>query len=166
MNEPTSALKSAYLAALAQVDEWIHRADAELEPLLRDAIHDAQSKAANASEIGQDEINYAATFLARDLKHAAATLKAGGKEFLDWLTWDIEVAENDWVIQLGKAADPASVTWAQLDCQAALDARFNSGELAAPGDFECLDCGSCSRHDTLSILGPCPKCQAGTFRRL
>jgi Zn finger protein HypA/HybF involved in hydrogenase expression len=68
---------------------------------------------------------------------------------------------------LKTAADQTELEWLKMKMQAA-DERpvYKTGEVAAPGTFECRKCGERIHLHAPGHIPPCPKCAHTEYKRI
>lgn len=165
MNDPKDRLLKAYNHMVDEVYAAIEKAEETLSPTLDELIHNAEQMSKKLYALTQDEAKTISENLKRDFTHAREYMQTEGREFNQWLKFDIQQVEDKFVDFLSQAADK---NW--LDFRSFKDFQQNTlyktGEICSAGTLRCLDCGQEMKFTKNSHIPPCPKCHHTQFERV
>ena len=163
--DPVDRLVGAYESMLERVNEAAETAEQKTVPWLRETLLDAREKAVELGELTREEAEKVASYVERDLHEAASFLANTGQEFRDWLSFDWQLMQNRMLDMFAGMADQTSQALKGFADQARDASEYHTGEIAAPGVFECIVCGEEIHFEQTGRIPPCPKCKATAFRR-
>ena len=166
-HDPIDVLGQAYEKMFEAVADDLKKVEDHSGPALREMITNAKEKLLAAGEITAEEGEKLANYLERDLVDLAGAIAENGRELKDWLGFETALLEDYFLNMLKTAADQSEVEWLKLKMQAAAERpTYRTGEVVAPGTFECLKCGEQVHLKKAGHLPPCPKCAHTEFRRI
>lgn len=163
--DPVDRLVAAYEAMLERVHEAAANAEKKTVPWLRDTLAEARDKAVEFGELSREEADRVSRYVERDLHEAASFLAETGQDFRDWLRFDWQLVQNRMLEMFAGMADQTSQALKSFADQAREATVYRSGEIAAPGTFECAVCGAAVQLEQTGEIPPCPQCKATSFRR-
>ena len=132
-----------------------------------DAMEIAKEKTSQLGGLTQEEINEVATFLMRDIEHAANTAPAVSDKnsLAEWFNFDINLIENFALDDFFSLADKTRIELAKIENEAKKYHPYKSGDITGPGSFICDNCGKQIAFKSTSEIPECPECKAKTFTR-
>jgi len=132
-----------------------------------DAMEIAKEKTSQLGGLTQEEINEVATFLMRDIEHAAITVPAVSDKnsLAEWFHFDINLIENFALDDFFSLADKTRIELAKIENEAKKYHPYKSGDITGPGSFICDNCGKQIAFKSTSEIPECPECKAKTFTR-
>jgi len=167
---PPPAQQRRELAAYEALRKEISERLAEIRDNLsaetmRDTMQRARERLKGAGEYAADTVDKVGVAIEKDLINAAQRM--GSKwEALSEKSADLFVVWRDRSnVFLARAAH-AIADWLEHARQRVMPLNYRSGEIAAPGAFECTACGERVELTTSAHLPPCPKCRKTEFRRI
>lgn len=163
-HDPIEALGEAYETLLEKTVEEAHAAKIKGGPALHRLIDEVAQKSSDVTELAGEEAVKIGEYLKRDLIDAASYLEKTGKEFKDWLGFDLKLIQDRLRDDFSKAADQTTIELLQLKQQAQA-AGYHTGEITGPGTLLCDSCGEALHFHKAGHIPPCPKCQATRFHR-
>jgi hypothetical protein len=164
-NDPVDRLVAAYEAMLQRVHEAADTAESKTVPWLRETLANARERAVELEELTREEAERVSDYVERDLHDAATFIADSGQEFRDWVSFDWQLMQNRMLEMFAGMADQTSVALRQFADQARDASLYRTGDITAPGQFECVECGEALKLRKTGHLPPCPKCQGTGFRR-
>ena len=172
MTEPNSPKNDkqkqvhGYNRMLERVKEFITGAEEDISVRLQHALDAAKDKASELGELTREESEQIADYLKRDLHDAADYLSSENKEMRDWLRFDVQLVEAKLIDWMSQAVDTTKLELEQLAERAQQENIWMTGEVAAPGTFQCMKCGHELQFKATTQLPPCPKCDKHRFKRI
>jgi hypothetical protein len=164
-NDPVDRLVAAYEAMLQRVHEAADTAESKTVPWLRETLANARERAVELEELTREEAERVSDYVERDLHDAATFIADSGQEFRDWVSFDWQLMQNRMLEMFAGMADQTSLALRQFAEQARDASLYRTGDITAPGQFECVACGELLKLRKTGHLPPCPKCQGTGFRR-
>lgn len=165
MTDQKDKLLQAFNHMVDEVHAAVEKAEETLSPTVDEMIHNAEKLSKKLYALTQDEARTLAEHLKRDIAHARDYMETEGRDFNQWLKFDIKQVEDKFVGFLSQAADK---TW--LDFRAFKEFQQNTlyqtGEICSAGTLRCLDCGQEMKFTKNSHIPPCPKCHHTSFERV
>lgn len=158
--------QEGYKRMLERVRDILEEAEESLRPGVHEAIERARERAVELGELTREEAQRISEYLRRDVEETAAHMSESREEFRDWLALDLTMMEQKVVQMLMSIADRTDVELAQLRERATESAFYHTGELAAPGTFQCTECGELIHLKRTGHLPPCPKCGGSRYKRI
>jgi hypothetical protein len=156
---------AAYEAMLERVHEAADTAEKKTVPWLRETLSSARDRAVELEELTREEAERISQYVERDLHDAANFLADTGQEFRDWVQFDWRLMQSRMLDMFAGMADQTSQALRGFAEQARAAGEYRTGEVTAPGAFECTVCGEEIRLETTGVIPACPKCKATSFRR-
>ncbi len=164
MNEPKDKLLQAFNHMVDELHAAMEKAEEKLSPTIDELIKNAESTSKKLYALTQDEAKSISEHIKRDFAHAREYMQTEGKDFKQWLNFDIQQVEDRFVDFLSRAADK---NW--LDFRAFKEHQenflYNTGEICGPGTLRCLGCQQTMQFTRNSRIPPCPKCHHTEFER-
>lgn len=147
--------------------EYMYEATDDTLHSIADHLDLGKEKISELGGLSQEEVNHVADAFTRDIHHAAQALTEGDSDSLaEWLKFDLELLENFALNSFLGVADKTRIGLAKLSQTAEQYSHpYKSGELTAPGTFECKECHKVIAFKSTSIIPPCPDCDSNTFIR-
>ena len=166
-HDPIEALGQAYETLLETVAEDVKKVEDKSAPVMHELILKAKDKLAAAEEISEEQGEKLVGYLERDLVDLGRYLAENGQELKDWLGFETALIEDRFLQMLKTAADQTELEWLKMKMQAAAERPvYKTGEVAAPGTFECLACGEQIHLHKAGHIPPCPKCAHTEYKRI
>jgi len=134
-------------------------------PALHAMIDKSADGLAELEHLSEQEARNLTEYLKRDLQDAAEFMVNEGKEFSDWLAFDLQLVEDKLLQMFMEAADHTTVDLLQLK-EMAERAGYATGEVVSPGSFRCDGCGHVLQFHHISAIPDCPQCHAKHFHRV
>ncbi len=156
--------QDAYRNMMQRVRDYLEQAEQRLH--LHEAVDGARDKAVELGELTREEAEKIGDYLKRDVEDTAMHMAESREEFRDWLALDLSLMERQVVEMLLGIADKTSVELGQLREQAVEANLYHTGEMAAPGTLQCIECGHLLHMKTTGHIPPCAKCRGTTFKRI
>jgi len=163
--DPVDRLVDAYEAMLERVHTSAEGAEKRTLPWLSEALADAKEKAVELGELTREEADKISTYVERDIHEAATFIVDTGKEFREWLRFDVGLIQDRFLDMLAGMADHTSEALKDIADRAREASSYHTGEITAPGMLECVACGEVLHFDKTGHIPPCPKCHATEFKR-
>ncbi len=115
----------------------------------------------------QTEIDDIASFLMRDVEHAAQSSSdtKNNNSLAEWLKFDINLIENFALDAFSSIADKTRLELAKIENQANKYHSYKSREVTGPGTFHCDQCNKQISFKSTSVIPECPDCSGKTFTR-
>ncbi len=130
------------------------------------ALDHAKQAASDLGELSREEAERVGEYLRRDVEHAAGFLNRSGREFGDWLRFDMELLEQGIADMFLKAVDQSRVELGALEERAEILSEWHTGEVSGLGTLKCNECGELLHFNRPGRIPPCPRCRNTTFHRL
>jgi len=158
-------LVAAYDKMMTRINSIVTSAEQQALPTLQNNINKAKQQAIELKEISKDEAEKIATYLQRDIHHAAEYLEQSGETFATWFRFDIELIEARLLETFSNVADKTRLELAQLAEQANHAQQYHTGEIAGIGTLTCKQCDTEMHFKKTNRIPPCPKCHKTEFIR-
>ena len=113
-----------------------------------------------------EEAESLADALRRDIHRANEVVNRQGKEFRDWLSFDIDLVEDRFLDMIARAADKTWLAFRDFEQGANRADSYHSGEICTAGTFSCAACNRELRLRHNGRLPPCPSCHHGEYYRV
>ncbi len=165
LRDPLGRMVSAYENMLERVDDILKKAEKSAIPTLKKSVEQAREKAVELNELTREEAEKIAVYVERDMKDVAHFLVDTGKEFREWLRFDLQLIEGRLLEMFASVADRTRLELGQLADQAREAAFYHTGEITGPGTLGCTQCGKELHFHKTGHIPPCSKCRATEFRR-
>jgi len=166
MTDPKDKLLQAYNHMVDELHAAVEKAEETLSPTIDEMLQNAQRITKKAYALTQDEAKNISEHLKRDIAHAREYMQTDGKEFRQWLNFDIQQMENRFGDFLSKAADKTWIDFSALKIMSKKKTIYKTGEICSAGTLRCLDCGQQMKFTKSSHIPPCPKCHHTSFERV
>jgi len=166
MTDPKDKLLKAYNHMLDELHAAVEKAEETLSPTIDEMLKNAENLSKKAYALTQDEAKNISEHLKRDIAHAREYMRTDGKEFKQWLNFDIQQVEDRFIDFLSKAADKTWIDFRALEILSQKNSVYKTGELCSAGTLRCLDCSQEMKFTKNSRIPPCPKCHHTNFERV
>lgn len=163
--DPVDRLVDAYETMLSRVHEAADSVEKKTVPWLRETLADAREKAVELGELSREEADRISAYVERDIHDAADFLVDTGREFHDWVSFDMKLMQDRLLTMLAGMADHTSEALRDIADRAREASTYHTGEITAPGVLVCTACGETLHFEKTGHVPPCPKCSATTFQR-
>lgn len=165
MNEPKDKLVQAFNHMVDEVHAAYQKAGEALSPTMEEIIKNTEETSKKLYALTQDEANTISEYLKREIASARKYTETEGKDLKQWLNFDIQLVEDQFIDLLSQAADK---NW--LDFRAFQEYQENylykTGEVCSAGTIRCLSCAQKMKFTKNSRIPPCPKCHHTEFERV
>ncbi|MDV3237560.1 MAG: zinc ribbon-containing protein [Gammaproteobacteria bacterium] len=158
-------LAAAYNRMMERIRELMEDAEDKGIPTLEEGIRRAADKAVELGEVTREEAEKIGGWIRRDMEEATHYLADGGREFADWLKFDIGQVEERLLDVLFSVADRTRLELAAFERAMEANNVYRTGEITGAGVLECMDCGEPMHFYETSTIPACPKCGGTKFRR-
>ena len=165
MSEQKDKLLQAFNHMVDEVHAAIEKAEETLSPTIDEMVKNAQTLSKNLYALTTDEAKSLSESLKRDIAHARKYMDTDGKEFKEWLNFDIELVEDRFIDMLSRAADKTWLDFRLFEQQNLLNSVYKTGELCSAGTLSCNSCGQEMKFTKNTRIPPCPKCHKTEFKR-
>jgi predicted RNA-binding Zn-ribbon protein involved in translation (DUF1610 family)/gas vesicle protein len=156
----------AYARLRADVQHRLAEIRDRINPeAVRHAVSSATERLKDAGGHTVEAVNKAADALRKDIAHAAHTMGPAWEKFSEKSSDVFHVWRDRGGVFLAGAAD-AVRDWLKETTTRIENQRYETGEMAYTGAFECTACGERVALKQPAHLPPCPKCMKTEFRRL
>ncbi len=166
MTEPKDKLLQAYNKMVDDLHAAVEKAEETLSPTIDEMLLNAEKLSKKAYALTQDEAKNISDHLKRDIASARKYIHVDGKEFKEWLNFDIQQVEDRFADFLSKAADKTWIDFRALEILGKKNSVYKTGEICSAGTLRCLDCGQQMKFTKNSHIPPCPKCHHTKFERV
>jgi len=156
----------AYSTMLQRVRHGLEEIEDDVGLKFHYAVDAAKEKAYELGELSREEADVVGDYLKRDVHDAAEYLSKEGKEFSDWLKFDVELVEARLADVFRHAINTTTIELQALAERAAEENIWYMGEVSGPGTFKCADCEHEIQMFHIQDLPACPKCGAAQFHRV
>ena len=161
----TESLIAAYNRMLERVQELMEDAEDKAIPTLEEGIKNARNKAVELGEISAEEAEKIGGWIKRDMEEASLYLASGGREFANWLKFDIEQVEKRVLNVLLSVADRTKLELEAFERSIEANNIYRAGEITGAGVLACKDCGEQMHFYETSTIPACAKCKGTKFKR-
>lgn len=165
MNQATDRLIHAYNRMLERLHHTFEETESKALPALRHAVDKARHTAVELGELTHDEAEKVAMYVRRDVEDAAGYLAETGREFNDWLRFDLHQIEDRLLETFAGVADRTRLEMLELQQELERDPPYRAGEITGPGTIYCTACNSALTFNQTTRITACPNCGNETFRR-
>jgi ElaB/YqjD/DUF883 family membrane-anchored ribosome-binding protein len=164
MSESKDKLLQAFNHMVDELHAALEKAEEKLSPTIDELMNNTESAVKKLYALTQDETKAISEHVKRDITHARDYMQAEGRDFKQWLNFDIQQVEGRFVDFLSRAADR---NWLDFHSFQHLQENFlyNTGEICGPGTLQCLSCNQQMTFSKNSRIPPCPKCHHTEFGR-
>lgn len=162
---PAERLAAAYNRMMERIRELMEDTEDKAIPTLEEGIKQAADKAVELGEITREEAEKIGGWIKRDMEEATHYLADGGREFADWLKFDIGQVEDRLLDVLLSVADKTKLQLAAFERAMEANNIYKAGEITGAGVLECMDCGEPTHFYSTATITPCAKCGGTKFKR-
>ena len=166
MNEPTDKLLKAFNHMLDELHAAVEKAEEAVAPTVDEMLQNAEKITRKAYALTQDEAKSISQQIKRDIADAREYMQTEGKEFNQWLSFDIQQVEDRFIEFLSRAADKTWLDFRAFEIMNRQKNVYKTGEHCSAGTLRCLDCGQPMKFTKNSRIPPCPKCHHTKFERV
>lgn len=166
MTDPKEKLLQAYNHMVDELHAAVEKAEETLSPTIDEMLENAERISKKAYALTQDEAKAITEHLKRDIASARKYMQVDGKEFKQWLSFDIQQVEDRFASFLSKAADKTWIDFRALEILGKKNTIYKTGEICSAGTLRCSDCGQTMQFTKNSHIPPCPKCHHTKFERI
>ena len=159
-------LVKAFNHMVESVSKGIHEAEEALAPTVDEMVHNAQVLARELYALTQEEAESLGTTLRRDIQKANKALIQQRKELKDWLSFDLQLAEDRFIDMIARSADKTWLDFRKFENEDHQASLYCSGEVCNAGTLSCNNCG---KRITLTEPGQipnCPSCNHSEYYRV
>jgi len=164
--EESSRLVNAYNAIVHQLHDLVIKAEKQVKPKIIHAFENLDEQAEHLGELTREELELINAYIARDLHDAAEFIEENSVEFKDWLNLQTDLVENKILDSFPPLVDETRLALEQLRERADRFGEWHTGEVVAPGVFECKSCQKQIELHKTAHIPPCPKCHGSVFKRV
>ena len=165
-SEESNRLVNAYNAVVHQLHDLVTRAEKQVKPKIIHAFENLDEQAEHLGELTREELDLINAYIARDLHDAAEFIEENSAEFKDWLNLQVDLVENKLLDSFPPLVDETRLALEQLRERADRFGEWHTGEVVAPGVFECKSCQKQIELHKTAHIPPCPKCHSTIFKRV
>ncbi len=166
MTDPKDKLLKAYDRMVDELHAAVEKAEETLSPTIDEMLQNAERLSKKAFALTQDEAKSISDSLKKEITHAREYMQTDGKEFKEWLNFDIHQVEDRFVDFLSKAADKTWIDFRALEILGKKNSLYKTGEICTAGTLRCMSCGQQMKFKKSSHIPPCPKCHQTSFKRV
>lgn len=166
MSEQKDKLLQAFNHMVDEVHAAVEKAEETLSPTVDEMVKNAQTMSKNLYALTADEAKSLSEHLKRDIAHARKYMDTDGKEFKEWLNFDIELVEDRFIDMLSRAADKTWLDFRKFQQQNLQHSVYKTGEYCSAGTLSCKSCDQEMKFTKSTRIPPCPKCHKTTFERV
>ncbi len=159
-------LVRAFEHMVEQVGDAIDEAEEAIAPTVDEMVHNAQVLARDLYALTQEEAESLGEALRRDIHKANETLNREGKQWRDWLSFDLELIEDRFIDLIARAADKTWLDFRAFERENRAAGRYRSGEVCNAGTLRCNRCGHRIRFARVDQIPDCPECGHDEFHRV
>lgn len=158
-------LVNAYKNMVEQLRHMVDKAQ-DAKPEVLHALDNVKEKAVELGELTKEEAEKISDYIIRDLHDAAEFIEENRSEFNDWVSLEVDLIEDKILDWLPPIVDETRIALDQLKHRAETMGEWHTGEIVAPGVFECRSCGKKLEMHKTGHIPPCPGCKATVFKRV
>lgn len=162
---PAERLAAAYNRMMERLHERMDDTEDKTAPSLEEGIKQAGNKAVELGELTREEAEKIGGWIKRDIEEATLYLGDSGREFADWLKFDVGQVEERLLDALLSVADRTKLELAAFERSIAEHHTYKAGEITGAGVLECSACGEPMHFYATSAIPACPVCGETKFRR-
>ena len=166
MNDQKDKLLQAFNHMVDNLHAAVEKAEETISPTIDEMLQNAEKISKKVYALTQDEAKSVTEHLKRDIANAREYMQTEGKEFNEWLSFDIQQVEDRFADFLAKAADKTWLDFRALEILGKKNSIYKTGELCSAGTLGCSDCGQKMKFTKNSRIPPCPKCHHTKFERV
>ena len=158
-------LISAYKNMVEHLRQLMDKAQ-DAKPEIQHALDKAREKTVELGELTKEEAEKISDYIMRDLHDAADFIEKNSAEFKDWISLEVDLIEDKLLDSLPPLIDETRLALDQLKRRAETMGEWHTGEIVAPGLFECVNCGKQLEMHTTGHMPPCAACKTTVFKRV
>jgi ElaB/YqjD/DUF883 family membrane-anchored ribosome-binding protein len=164
MNIEKDKLLQAFNHMVDELHAAVEKAEEKLGPPLEEMVSNAEKMSKQLYALTQDEMKSLSEHLKRDIAHARKYMQTEGRDFNQWLKFDVKQVEDKFADFLAKAADR---NWLDFHSFKGFQQNtlYKTGEICGPGTLRCLNCEQEMKFTRNTRIPPCPKCHQTEFER-
>lgn len=162
----SNRLVNAYNAIINQLHQLVKKTEKEVKPKIIHAFENLDEQAEHLGDLTREEIDLLNAYIVRDLHDAAEFIEENSLEFKDWMNLKIDIAEGTLLDSMPALVDETRIALDQIKERADRFGEWHSGEVVAPGVFECKDCKKRIELHKTAHIPPCAKCHGSVFKRV
>jgi len=159
-------LVNAYNAIVYQLHRLVKNTEKEIKPRIIHAFENLDEQAEHLGELTRDEIDLINAYIVRDLHDAAEFLEENGVEFKDWLNVQADLVENKLLEAMPVLIDETRLALDDIEEMADRFGEWHTGEIVAPGTFQCTGCDKQIEIHKTAHIPPCAKCHGTVYKRV
>lgn len=162
------SLVEGYAKMADRVHGAVYTGTEQARQTLEGAVETAVTEAVRLDELSHEEADKVSKWLKRDLHSIADYANKTGREFKDWMPFEIKAEEDFLWGQLMSVADQTTLELLELKGTAELSEfdLWQTGEVTGAGALECTQCGEQIHFRQAGHIPPCPKCHNSKWQRL
>ena len=164
-NDPLDVLGNAYESLYEHVAKNFHNAEEKTDALFHKLLDEVKQEAGKIKELSVNESEEIADWIKRDIVDLQTYLNESGNELKDWLGFETNLVENEFLDLLLKAADQTTIKLLQMKVNVYLTSAYHSGEIVSPGTFSCDHCDQRLTMHRSGRIPVCSNCKATNFHR-
>jgi predicted RNA-binding Zn-ribbon protein involved in translation (DUF1610 family) len=162
----TDRLLAAYHTMLDRLNKALNQAEEQAGPTLESGLEKAKQAATDLEELSHEEAEKLGDYLRRDLQDAGNFLASSGEALKDWIRFDIDLIEDQFMEAFANMADHTRDELDKLEFQANQLGEWKTGEITGMGTLRCTGCGEELHFHEPGHIPPCPACHGTTFKRV
>jgi len=164
-NSNNQRLTSAYKNMVEHLRQLMEKAQGAKPEILK-ALDKAREKTVELGELTKEEAEKVSEYIMRDLHDAADFIEENSAEFKDWISLEVDLIEDKILDSLPPLIDETRLALDQFKQRAETMGEWHTGEIVAPGLFECVNCGKKLEMHSTGHIPPCAKCKTTVFKRV
>lgn len=165
-NKETNRLVNAYHAVVKQLHELVEKTEKQVKPKIVHAFENLDEQAEHLGELTREELDLINAYIARDLHDAAEFIGENSTEFKDWMNLKIDLVEDKLLDTMPKLVDETRLALDAIKQRANRFGEWHTGEVVAPGKFECKTCGKQIELHHTAHIPPCAGCRGTKYKRV
>ena len=162
----SNRLTNAYNAIINQLHQLVGKAEKQVKPKIIHAFENLDEQAEHLGDLTREEIDLLNAYIVRDLHDAAEFIEENSLEFKDWMNLKLDLVENTLLDSMPVLVDETRLALDQLKERADRFGEWHTGEVVAPGVFECKGCEKRIELNKTAHIPPCAKCHGTVFKRV
>lgn len=166
MTDSKDKLLQAYNRMVDELSAAVEKAEETLSPTIDEMLKNSEELTKKAFALTQDEAKNISAYLKREITDAREYMHTDGREYRQWLNFDIQQVEDQFIDFLSKAADKTWIDFKALEILSEKNSLYHTGEICSAGTLSCQNCGQQMKFTKNTRIPPCPKCHKTTFKRV
>lgn len=165
----SNRLVNAYHAVVKQLHNLVDKTEKEVEevkPKIIHAFENIDEQAEHLGELTREEIDLINAYIVRDLHDAADFVEENKAEFKDWVNLQSDLVEDKLLDSFPLLIDETRLALDQIKERADRFGEWHTGEVVAPGVFECKQCNKQLHMHKTAHIPPCAGCKGTVFKRV